>query len=269
MALILLHLLPASIYLCLALAGSSLGRNSALSSRGVIAALMFAALVTHAWAIGNMMLGPEGFRFGMAIAMSLTLWLAMLTYSVECLMRPLKQLLTYVAPVAAFFALLPVIDPGHPELIETGNWAFRLHIVVAMCAYSLFTLAVFHALLMATAEKHLHRAVTTTDNQLPPLLTLERVLFRLIGTAFIFLTLTVISGLFFSDEIFGKPFTFTHKSIFGLASWCLFAVLLAGRTLRGWRGKTATRWLLAGFSCLVLAYAGTRFVLEYLLQRSI
>jgi ABC-type uncharacterized transport system permease subunit len=269
MSLILLHLLPASFYVSLAAFGYFAHGASQERSRQILAFLLFAALTTHAFALASMTFGEGEFRFGLTIALSLTLWLAMLVYSVESLVRPLRALLIYVAPIAAIFSALPGLSPGYPHLIDAHNWAFRMHIVVAMLAYSLFTLAVFHALLMAAAERHLHGAQFRDTDNLPPLLTLEHLLFRLISTAFVFLTLTVLSGVLFSEQIFGKPFTFSHKAIFGLAAWTLFAILLLGRNLRGWRGKTAKRWLLAGFACLVLAYAGTRFVLEYVLHRSV
>lgn len=265
---ILLHLLPASFYLALTVIGHLPAMTQARTA-GLTMPVLLGALLTHAFVLGNTMFGQGVFHFGLTIALSLTLWIAMLVYSLESMVRPLKQLLSYAAPVAMLFSALPGFSPGFPQTIDANNWAFRLHILVAMLAYSLFTLAVFHALLMAAAERHLHGASVSPAHSLPPLLTLERLLFRLIHTAFIFLTMTVMSGVLFSEQIFGKPFTFSHKAIFGIASWILFAILLLGRHYHGWRGKTATRWLLAGFACLVLAYAGTRFVIEYLLHRSI
>ncbi|MEN3111613.1 inner membrane protein YpjD [Uliginosibacterium paludis] len=270
MSLILLHLLPATFYVALAV--FSLPRTGARHSDGrhIAALLLFTALCSHAFALGEVMLGDGEFHFGLSIALSLTLWLAMLFYSLESLVRPIKPLLSVVSIASAVFVVLPILSPGHPHTLDAGNWAFRMHVVVAMLAYSLFTLAVFHALLIAAAERHLHgRTSVSIEHALPPLLTLERLLFRLISTAFTFLTLTVASGVLFSEQIFGKPFTLTHKAVFGIASWLLFAILLAGRWHRGWRGKTATHWLLAGFACLLLAYAGSRFVLEYILNRSI
>lgn len=265
---ILLHLLPASLYLALSALSrqpaSAHDKNLRLSAQ----LLLLAALCSHAFVLSEAMFGAGGFRFGLFIALSLSLWLAMLVYGLESLITPLHQLLTYAAPAAALFALLPAVSEGHPQLVMADNWAFRTHIVVAMLAYSLFTLAVFHALLLATAERRIHNASLLKHTSLPPLLTLERLLFRLIGAAFVFLTLTVGSGLLFSEQIFGKPFTLSHKSVFGIAAWLLFSALLLGRQLYGWRGKLATRWLLAGFACLVLAYAGSRFVLEILLHRS-
>mgnify|MGYP000853225227 CR=1 FL=1 len=100
-----------------------------------------------------------------------------------------------------------------------------------------------------------------------PLVTVEALLVRLIHVAFALLTLTLISGVFFSETLFGKALSFNHKTLFAFISWLIFAALLAGRHLSGWRGRLALRWTLAGFVALLLAYVGSRFVLEVILGR--
>ena len=138
-----------------------------------------------------------------------------------------------------------------------------------MLAYSLFTLAALHAVLMAVAERSLHGArLTRAISALPPLLTMETLLFRLIGIAFVLLTLTVGSGILFSEALFGKAFRLDHKTVFAIISWLLFGSLLIGRHAWGWRGKKAQYWTLAGFIALMLAYVGSRFVAEVLLGRA-
>jgi ABC-type uncharacterized transport system permease subunit len=138
-----------------------------------------------------------------------------------------------------------------------------------MLAYSLFTIASLHVLLMALLERRLHDgALPQVLQRLPPLLAMESVLFRVIWAGFILLTLTLVSGVVYSEELFGKPAQFTHKTVFGVLSWIIFAALLAGRHIYGWRGRVAVRWTLAGFLTLVLAYLGSKFVLEVLLGRS-
>ena len=104
-------------------------------------------------------------------------------------------------------------------------------------------------------------------SRLPPLLAMETLLFRMIGLGFAFLTLALGSGIVFSEDIFGRPFPFGHKTLFAALSWSIFAALLLGRKLRGWRGRIALRWTLAGFLALLLAYIGSRFVSEVLLGR--
>jgi len=149
------------------------------------------------------------------------------------------------------------------------------HIAIATLAYSTLTIAAFHAVLMALQESRLH---TRSDSpgffaaaldQLPALLTMEKLLFRLIGFGFVLLSLTVLSGIVFSEELFGRALKWDHKSVFTLLSWVLFAALLAGRHFRGWRGKTALSFTLAGFATLLLAYVGSRFVLEVVLHRGL
>ena len=88
-----------------------------------------------------------------------------------------------------------------------------------------------------------------------------------VPSGFVLLTLTVGSGVFFSEALFGKPLSFDHKTLFAFASWGIFATLLVGRHAWGWRGKRALRWTLAGFSLLILAYVGSRFVAEVILGR--
>jgi ABC-type uncharacterized transport system permease subunit len=106
-------------------------------------------------------------------------------------------------------------------------------------------------------------------DQLPALMTMERLLFRLIGIGFVLLSLTVLSGVVFSEQLFGQVLKWDHKTVFALLSWLLFGALLLGRRWKGWRGKTALRFTLAGFATLVLAYVGSRFVLEVVLHRMV
>jgi ABC-type uncharacterized transport system permease subunit len=147
---------------------------------------------------------------------------------------------------------------------------FRLHLALAMIAYGLFTIAALHALIMTLMERRLHGgAIAGPLAALPPLLTMERLLFRVILAGFAFLTLTLLTGIIFSETLFGRAMKFDHKTVFAVTSWFIFAALLAGRYFYGWRGRTALRWTLAGFLALLLAYVGSRFVLEVILQRSI
>ena len=96
---------------------------------------------------------------------------------------------------------------------------------------------------------------------------MEKILFRIISLGFILLTITLISGMLFSEEIFGKPMQLNHKSIFSVASWLIYGGLLFGRYQYGWRGVKAIRWTLAGFVLLMLAYVGSKFILQVLLGR--
>jgi ABC-type uncharacterized transport system permease subunit len=208
-------------------------------------------------------------RFGFSAALSLMLWLAVLIYWMESFHARLEGLQPLALPLAGICTLLPVLFPGQHLLSNVTSAMFRLHFLIAMVAYSLFTLAALHAIIMAVAERRLHRGELTRPlASLPPLLTMESLLFRLITIAFVLLTLTLASGIAFSETLFGKALEFNHKTLFSILSWLIFAALLVGRYVWGWRGRKALRWTLAGFAALLFAYVGSRFVLEVVLGRA-
>ena len=225
-------------------------------------------LALHGWLLYAEVFARAELRFGFAYALSAMLWLTVLLYWLESFFYDLDAMLPPALALAALALPLPALFPGHIGGPHTAGVEFRAHLLLAMLAYSLFTIAILHAVLMAVAERRLHRKDGSTLGALPPLLTLERLLFRLIGAAFVLLTLTLVTGMVFSETLFGRSMRFEHKSVFGVLSWLTFGVLLAGRWRYGWRGRTALRWTLSGFVLLILAYVGSRFVLEVILGRS-
>lgn len=233
--------------------------------------VMLAPLVLHAITLYQSMFVGAGLSFGLGNAISSIVWLTAFIYWFSGFFNRLQGLQTLIAPVAAAAAiavLLPLVFPALRPLENTELPAFKAHILVAMMAYSLLTIAALHALLMTVVERHLHHPATHSIlTNLPPLLAMEKLLFRIIWVGFILLTLTLLSGVVFSKEVFGQPLTFTHKTLFGFISWGVFAALLIGRQLYGWRGRIAIRWTLAGFVILLLAYIGSKFVLEIVLSR--
>jgi len=225
-------------------------------------------LALHAYLLYNNLFSGGDLNLGLTNALSLILWLTMLVYWIARFFYPIASLQTLVLPLAAAGALLPALFPAAHPLTNHLSFVLEAHIFAAMLAYSLFTIAVLHAGLMSLVEKRLHHATLPRVLQgLPPLLTMEILLFRIIGAGFVLLTLTLVSGVVFSDQLFGKPWQFNHKMLFGFISWCVFAVLLLGHHYKGWRGRTAVRWTMSGFIFLLLAYLGTKFVLEVLLHR--
>jgi ABC-type uncharacterized transport system permease subunit len=228
-----------------------------------------APLVLHGYTLYESVFAGVGLNFGVGSAVSSIVWLTAMIYWLSGFFYRLEGLQTLVAPVAAVAVLLPLAFPSLRPLANTEFPAFKAHISIAMLAYSLLTIAALHALLMAVVERRLHHHPTLPSvlTNMPPLLTMENLLFRVIWVGFILLTLTLISGIVFSEEVFGQPLKFTHKTLFGIISWCVFAALLAGRQLYGWRGRIAIRWTLSGFIILLLAYLGSKFVLEVILQR--
>ena len=241
----------------------------------LISAVTAGAWLLHGAALWFGMVAPGSVRLGFALMISAALWISVAAYWVENRNFALDGLRRLVMPCACAAAILPAAFPGSVLLLEGRAPAFGWHIAVAILAYSTLTIAAFHAVLMALQESRLHTRnardgwLSGALDQLPALLTMEKLLFRLIWIGFVLLSLTVLSGIVFSEQLFGKVLKWDHKSLFAILSWLLFAALLAGRRWRGWRGKTALRFTLAGFATLVLAYVGSRFVLEVVLHRGL
>ncbi len=239
----------------------------------LISVLTGLAWLLHAGALWLDSMLPGSLRVGFAMMLSSALWISVAAYWIENRNVALDGMRRLVMPCAVLACLLPLVFPGSLLALAGKAPLFGWHIAIAIMAYSTLTIAAFHGVLMAFQEARLHTRGTGKHwfgqalDQLPALLTMEKLLFRLIGFGFVLLTLTVLSGVVFSEQLFGIAMRWDHKSIFSLLSWLLFGFLLAGRRLRGWRGKTALTLSLAGFTTLLLSYVGSRFVLEVLLHR--
>lgn len=271
------HLIPylvvAFIYLAVALdfwrtAKLGLSATETTQSLTLHSAMIALGLVLHGWLLYRDIFAVGGFNLGIYFAMSAILWLTVLIYWLADLKHQLYSLQAFVLPPAAIFVVLPALSIQNYYLPEAEASLFMVHIAIAILAYSLFTFAALHALLMAVAERSLHQQATWVKlPNFPPLMVMENLLFKVITAGFVLLTITLISGMLFSEQIFKKPLEFNHKTIFSIASWLMYAWLLFGRYQYGWRGKKAIKLTLTGFLLLLLAYIGTRFVLQVVLSR--
>ena len=229
-------------------------------------------------------------RVGFAMMLSAALWVSVALYWLENRNLTLDSMRPLVLPSAMVVVVLSWLFPGTEVRLEGKSLWFGWHIAISVLAYSTLTMAAFHAILMAVQESRLHAhggglasLSASADpggseqsgwfwlavERLPALLTMEKLLFRLVRIGFVLLTLTVLSGLVFSEQLLGKALRWDHKTVFALLSWLVFGALLAGRHFRGWRGRTALSWTLAGFAMLLLAYVGSHFVLEVILHRGV
>jgi ABC-type uncharacterized transport system permease subunit len=227
------------------------------------------ALLLHAALLYRGIFTDAGLNLGIGYAVSLIVWLALLIYWLAQFSLSIGPLANLILPVAAVAVLLPALLPRARVLPYSGMTSFHVHLLLSILAYSVLTIAALHALLMAALEKGLHgRAMAAWLQELPPMVPMQRLLFQLLGFGFVALTLSLASGILFSEAWFGKPFQFTHKIVFGILSWLVFAALLVGRWRYGWRGRKAVRLTLVGFALLLLAYVGSKFVLEVVLKRA-
>jgi ABC-type uncharacterized transport system permease subunit len=271
--------LPSALYLVLMLILGSRAKGSVESPlyAGLVQVGIFLALLAHAIELHDSVFTSEGFVFGFAQDLSLIAWVGLAFYWFQSWFMPISSLRWMALLFAFACTLLPNLFAGtliSPKAVA-DPW-FKGHFIVATIAVGLLSLAAMHAILMSVQDRALHRQLAIVPNsrvahwleELPPLMTMESLLFNLLYVGFALLSLTVFSGLLFSQALFGKPFVFDHKTIFALISWFLFAGLLIARWRVGLRGRAAIRWVLSAYTALLLAYVGSRFVVEVILQRA-
>ncbi|WP_438970141.1 cytochrome C assembly family protein [Methylophaga sp.] len=226
--------------------------------------MIIMALLFHATDIFFTMKSAGGWDLGLFTTFSLTTWLMAFIALLIGARIPNSHPGIIIYPLVAMSLILKVELPS-PEPPSLSQPALEWHVLLSLAAYSLFMLAAIQAVILAIQEKHLRqRHAGGLMRKLPPLQTMEAGLFQLIITGFILLTLGLLTGLMFIDNLFDQHLV--HKTILSFISWYVFAALLWGRFRYGWRGRTAIKWTLVGFSFLLLAFMGSKFVLEYILN---
>jgi ABC-type uncharacterized transport system permease subunit len=183
-------------------------------------------------------------------------------YLLACLTMPIRRLGILVFPLSALSLMFSFAWHSDANYLNASG-AFAAHVLVSILAYSLLTIAAIQALLYAYQERQLKKRLAPTMLlALPPLQTMEMLLFRLVAIGFFLLSLTLISGAFFSQQIFGQPFEFKHHTILAVLGWLVFATLLYKRYRHGLRGSHAVFWTLSGFFLIQLGYFGTKIITE-------
>jgi len=207
-----------------------------------------------------------GLQMGITHVASLATWFVTCLLIIASLKKPVENLGLLVFPLAAISLILEYFVPvGH--IISTAEQkGLGAHIVLSILAYSLLGLAAVQAVLLSIKEKHLHnRQPASFIRTLPPLETMETLLVQMITIGFALQTTSLISGYVHLDDMFAQ--NLVHKTILSIGAWAVFAILLICRKLYGWRGKTLVRWTISGFFTLLLAYFGSKYVLEIVLAR--
>ncbi|NIR31184.1 MAG: hypothetical protein GWN84_18115 [Gammaproteobacteria bacterium] len=260
---ILLYL-TATVLLGLRLASGPDARNllrGGLAGAAVVAVCLHGVLLYHA------MVTEAGLNFGFSNAASLTTWVIVLFLLVAALMEPVEDLGLLVLPLAALAVALSLAWPDRQLLPGRLTVGVQTHIVLSILAYSVLAIAACQSVVLAYQDRRLRRK--RPDGlmlRLPALQTQESLLFQLIGFGFFLLSLSLVSGMMFVEDMFAQHLV--HKTVLSIVAWVVFGVLLWGRWRFGWRGRTAIGWSLGGFFTLMLAYFGTKLVLEVILGRS-
>ena len=207
-----------------------------------------------------------GVLFGFAPALSVTVWMVLTFYLLEHHWFPQLRMRWALMLLGAAVVVLHALYPGAALHVSASVW-LPLHWALGIASYGLFAVAVVHAWLMRRAERNMRMA---GDNPVGlPVLTLERLTFRFAEAGFALLSATLVVGWWFGEALYGSAWQWSHKTVFSVLAWTCFAVLLTGRRRFGWRGRTAVRVLYVGTALLLLAYVGSRFVLEVVLGRTL
>ncbi len=254
-----LALSASAAYAASAAGSMKAGRHIARTAIWVAWCLHGALLVWGLW-------GQEP-RFGFAPALSITAWLVGLVYAVESYFFPQMRTPWLLSGAGSAAVILALLFPGTPLNASASAW-LPLHWALGIASYGLFAVAVVHAWLMTRTEARIRMAATAPGGL--PLLTMERLTFRFVTVGFALLSATLLAGFFFGTQLYGAQHAikWDHKTAFSVLSWLTFAVLMVGRARFGWRGKQAIRVLYAGSGLLLLAYVGSRFVMEIVLERA-
>jgi ABC-type uncharacterized transport system permease subunit len=236
-----------------------------LSNHAVSTSLLL-AWVSHGLLLGLVLFFSGRFGFGPAI--SVMAWLVLTVYAIESRLYPQLQSRRVLAGLGALAVLIGLVFPGTALSAKTSIW-LPLHGALGIAAYGLLAVATVHAWLMRGAEAQMRAAPGSQAQVGLPLMTLERLMFAFVLASFILLSATLLAGWLFAEDLYGagSALRWDHKTIFSVLAWGLMALLLLARWQWGWRGKRAARYVYGCATLLLLAYVGSRFVLEVLLKR--
>lgn len=243
---------------------SGVPASPALRKRLLLTGL--AAVILHGVFLWQLLFTANGLDVGFYTILTLVGWLAALLLLVSAFTRPVESLGIVVLPFTAITIILRLISNEHQHLSHDLTTGLEFHIMISILAYSLLSIAVVQAVLLYFQDAHLHnKQPGGIVRALPPLETMETLLFQMIGLGFIMLSISLISGGLYLEDILGQHLV--HKTVLSIIAWILFAILLWGRIQFGWRGRIAIRWTIVAFITLMLAYFGSKFVIELILNR--
>lgn len=234
--------------------------NSGALRLGILGTLLHVLVHARLW----WQAGGADLHFFAALSL-VALGMAALT-SLAGRRQRLDALGVVVFPLAAL-AALAFASVGNPSRSpDMMDWRIGLHAWMALLAYATLAMAALLALMLWLQERALRqRRFTGLLRALPPLTQLEMLLFRTITVGFVLLSFTLVTGVLFVEDLFAQHLV--HKTVLSFMSWTVFGVLLVGRRWRGWRGRQAVQLTLAAMILLLLAYFGSKMVLELILVR--
>lgn len=239
-------------------------KNQTRTNRKLILMMVSAGVLFHAITAYSAMISPQGVDFGFYKMSSMVALFFSFLVVVSAISKPIDNLLLALLPVSIFALLIAQLLPSsfEPKLYGAGVLA---HIIISILAYSIMTISATHAILILLQDRQLksHHPGGMFWG-LPPLQTMEKLLWEMLVVGMVGLTLAIITGLIYLEDIFAQHLL--HKTILTILAWSAYAVLLIGHVKNGWRGRVAARWTLSAFALLLIAFMGSKFVLELILQ---
>ncbi len=243
---------------------SSIG--SRVKTKIIAEVLGLVAIPLHGLALYEMMAGTNGLNLSFFLVLSLTAWLTNLIVLVVAIWRPVENLGLLTLPFAVIVLILQLMSSTPTEVAVQVSAGLEFHITISILSYVLLSIAAFQAVLLAIQNHQLRSHKLRGFIQfLPPLESMESLLFEIIGLGYILLSISLLSGATYIENIVAQHLI--HKTLLSISAWVVFAILIWGRWRFGWRGKTAVRWTISGFLVLMLAYFGSKMVQELILGR--
>ncbi len=225
------------------------------------------AVIAHTVMLTDSLWNDAGINFSLPGTAALIILIIVLILLITAANKPVEKLGLLIFPLAATFLVLTLVFPQQSQPPPTSSVGMQTHIFSSIIAFSILNIAAIQAILLAVQDHQLHHHKSNRFiRSMPSLQTMESLLFQMIGAGLVLLTCSLVSGSMFIENLFEQHLA--HKTILSILAWILFCVLLWGRTRHGWRGKIAIRWTLGGFASLMLAYFGSRMVLEIILHRT-
>ncbi|MEM1437108.1 MAG: cytochrome c biogenesis protein CcsA [Pseudomonadota bacterium] len=231
---------------------------------------LFAGILSAGGIIGHglmtygLLLSGQGLQLDLLTALVVLLLIATLFVAASSFVIPVGSLLLYTLPGSAIAIALRLLLPYDAEPIRSLPTPLILHILFALIAYGILIMGATQSIIVGYQESRLrrrdHNALLAT---LPPMETMERLLFAMIWLGFAVLTIAIVTGFLYLEDLFAQRVV--HHTVLASMSWLVYATLLTGRYLFGWRGTIAVRFTMVAFVLLLLAYLGSKFVIEVLL----
>lgn len=232
--------------------------------RTMLLPTLAAAVTAQGLAIGLTTTADAHWRLGLGDALNLFLWQCCAVHLLVSLRWPLWHLGSWLWPASAAAILSAWLLPVGTASSSVLSASLKIHILLSLLAYAALTLAALQALSYALQDRALHRGSHPKGR--PPLQVMENLAFQLLRLGFALLCASIATGFLFVDNFTAQHLV--HKAVLSIVAAGLFGLLLLGRALWGWRGRKAMRWMAGAYLSLLLAYFGSKLVLEQILGRS-